>query len=223
MRIPYIFEFKNSALLGFFSSLRELSIKRGLAPEIKNETLEHIEDILFAIKLTAGSLDSDIAVRIEAVFSALNLLSEAEQERLAALFGVDRRNIRGYLIRLGQSDFKSVVKGVKSINPDAWRFEEVASSARKDKEEIMEYLKLLENNLYEIEMIAHREIKMHMKKSKNELIKAESTKETIKRIHNVRAEAKALMKRYYPYYRGRRTIESQLAWLEEYEKAIISQ
>ncbi len=223
MRVPYIFEFKNSALLGFFSSLRELSIKRGVAPEIKNETLEHIEDILLAIKLTAGSLDSDIAVRIEAVFSALNLLSEAEQDRLAALFGVDRKNIKGYLIRLGQSDFKSVVKGVKSINPEAWKFEEVASSARKDKEEIMQYLKLLENRLYEIEMIAYREIKMHMKRSKNELIKAESREEAIKKIHDIRAEAKALMKRYYPYYRGRRTIDSQLEWLEEYEKAIISQ
>jgi len=225
LRVPYMFEFKTSALLGFFSSLRELSIKRGLAPEIKNETLEHMEDILLALKITAQSLDSEAALKIESVFSALNLLSEAEANRLARNFGVDRKNLRGYLLRRVQSDFKTVANAIERVSPGAWKFEEVVSSAREEKEEVMKHLKLLENLLYEVEMPVHREIKRHMKRSKEELMMAESSsrREVLRKVQEVRRRAKTLIKRYYPYYRGRKTLENQLSWLEEYERAITPQ
>lgn len=217
IEIPYMFEFRSSALIGFFSSLREISRRRGISPEIANETLEHIEDILLALKFTAESLDSTPAVIVQSVYTALERMSEEERGRLALYVG---GNLRAELTKIALSNPERAEKILQRVNPECWQPERVREELKREKEEVLVRLKTLDSLLYQVEIACHLKIKRHMQSSKKKLQEAHP-EEIEERIQEVRARAEDLLRRYYPYYRGRVTLENQLSWLEEFERATV--
>jgi len=220
LKVPYMFEFPSSSLLGFFSSLRQLSVDRGIPPEVKNETLEHIEDIVKALEITAESLDSEVALRLGTVYGAFYSLSPEEKQRLSRLLGVERGELLSFLLKSAQGNYEEMSRAVKKINASAWAPEEARKEAGEEKEELRALLPGLDRMLYGLEMDIHREVRDHMKLSREELKEADGEGKEREKIAEVRAGAKDLLDRLYPYYKGRSTLVQQLEWLEEYESSL---
>ncbi len=218
--IPYMFEFRSSALLGFFSSLREISKRRGLPIEIVNETLEHIEDILLALKFTAESLDSTPAVVLQSVIAALEQLDKEEKSKLTLYIGGDIESLRAQLTKIALGNPEKAGEILREVNPDCWQPEKVRQELRKEKEDVLRRLRGLDRLLYQVEIACHLRIKRHMQNSKKKLQEA-NPDNVEERIQEVRAKAEDLLRRYYPYYRGRVTLENQLSWLDEFERATV--
>ena len=199
LSIPYIFELKSIALANFIGNLREISKRRGLPPEMANETLEHMEDLVEALELSAEQLITEIGIALRFVES----LDADEDEK--------RRLMKTLIIR--ECSPREILRDKDTS--------EIRTSAEEEREQVLRLCGDIRANLIAVEDPMTREVNEHLiavRKRLKALEAAPSTPlEFKKQIDALRKETADLLQRMYPLFRARRTLMSLLEFIDEFE------
>lgn len=190
LEIPYIFEFKSIDLANFVGNLLAISKRRGAPPEVVNETLEHIEDLLQALEISAQQLVSDVGV-------ALRIVGDSTEEITKVLRGETKPDEV-----FSRADV-----------------EEYRRAAEEEKQLILEACEAVKTNLIAVEEPVIKEVNSFLLEKKKRL-KALETADKKKELEKVRKDASQLMSRTYPYLQARNALETLLRFVDEFEKTI---
>jgi radical SAM superfamily enzyme YgiQ (UPF0313 family) len=198
--IPYIFELKSTALANFIGNLREISRRRGLPPEMANETLEHLEDLIEALEISAEQLVTELGIAIKYVES----MDIDENERTGLIRALITRELSPQEIFTGED-----TSGIRI-------------SAEEERERVMKLCSDARANLMAVENSITREVNEHLINLRSRLKSLETSPSTggeIKEdLDSMREETAAILRRAYPLFRARRALESLLDFIDEFER-----
>ncbi|MBI4343986.1 MAG: cobalamin B12-binding domain-containing protein [Euryarchaeota archaeon] len=214
LEIPYIFEPRSMALANLLGNLMALSRRRGVAPEALNETLEHMEDLVQALEVSAKHLTTPTGLAFE-------LLGSAPQEALDSLG--ERLEIPGGRVGLVQALAKGrleptvLLEAMRSA-PLAPIIEKVQGELSEERAAVLALCQEIKRDLDTVEGAIIREVNGHLQERKKRLIEAGSLprEELLRKAAEVQGATEALLARFYPYLKARRTLEALLAWLEKF-------
>ncbi|NOZ58292.1 MAG: radical SAM protein [Euryarchaeota archaeon] len=213
LEIPYIFELKSVQLANFLSILKEMARRRGLPPEQLNETLEHLEDLIAALKVAAQHLRSELAPCLE----YLSSLGEEDRARLARLLGLPSPRIESHLLS-GRVSAAELERAVERLGEgEAERLRQLPERLREESLALERRCGEMEHLLYALESDIYMQIRAHLRRVREELRQLErsggATREALQEYISTSQE---LLHRYYPYYLARSALQNLIAWLEEY-------
>lgn len=199
LEIPYIFEFKSIDLANFIGNLFAISKKRGLPPEVVNEALEHIEDLIQALEVSAQQLASEVGLALR-IIEYSNKGREEKRQEISRL-------LRG------------------AVKPEAFfngvKVEDYRKAAEDEKERILEACEAVKKYLIAVEEPVIKEVNSHLRASKTKLNALENTADKnvlAEELENLRNKTEKLLLRTYPYLRARNTLEALLGFIDEFEK-----
>jgi radical SAM superfamily enzyme YgiQ (UPF0313 family) len=200
MEIPYIFEFKSIDLANFIGNLFAISKKRGAPPEVVNESLEHLEDLVEALELSARQLVSEIGIALRVI--------EASDKSVEEKTMMISRVLRG--IAKPEAFFNDV-------DMAAYR-----KAAENEKQRILEACGEVKKNLIAVEEPVIREVNSHLMASRKKLkaLELAANKSKVRReLEGLRSSTEQLLLRTYSFLRARNTLEALLDFIDEFEKA----
>lgn len=215
LEIPYIFELKSVQLANFLSILKEMARRRGLPPEQLNETLEHLEDLIAALKIAAQHLRSELAPCLE----YLSTLDEEKRLKLTRLLRLPSPRIEKHLLSGGVSAAE-LEKAVERLSKrEAARLRRLPAELREESLALERRCGEMEHLLYALESDIYMQIRAHLRRVREELRQLErSGGVTRGKLQEYIKTSEELLHRYYPYYLARTSLQNLLSWLEEYER-----
>jgi radical SAM superfamily enzyme YgiQ (UPF0313 family) len=196
LEIPYIFEFKSIDLANFIGNLFAISKKRGVPPEVANEALEHIEDVIQALEVSAQQLVSDVGLALRIIES-----SNRDKEEISKL-------LRGEI---------TPADVFNSVNVDDYR-----KTAEEEKQGILNACEVVKKNLLAVEEPVIKEVNAHLSASKKKLkaLEAGDKKTQENELENLRNETSQLLLRTHSYLRARTALEALLSFIDEFETMV---
>ncbi len=223
LEIPYIFEFRSMALANFVGNLRAISRRRGGAPEIMNETLEHVGDAALALRVSAEHLNSEIAV----AFELLALISEQPKNFNAVLLNLkkqgakfsgeqDARQQLEALLARGIIPPKLIIETAQQNADLSTLLHEILPRLAKERERVLAKCKEIEENIKFVQRCVAQEVNANIAYVKKELENADS-KVAAKKALEIRAKTEKLLAQIYPYYGARLGLEALLQRLKKFE------
>jgi len=216
LEVPYIFELKSMQLANYLAILREMAKRRGMPPEQLNETLEHFEDLIAALKVAAEHLGSEVSACLE----YLSGLSEGERRELAQLLNLDSPNLEKALLS-GAVSIAELKRAVERTGEENLSIlcERLPTKLKEASTKLEERCREMEHLLYALESEVYMIVKTHLSRVRAELRSLEQRGEAFhESVHRIREESQELLNKYYPYYLARTSLQNLLAWLEEYER-----
>ena len=217
LEVPYIFELKSMQLANYLAILREMAKRRGMPPEQLNETLEHFEDLIAALKVAAEHLGSEVSACLE----YLSGLSEGERRELAQLLNLDSLNIEKALLS-GAVSIAQLKRAVKHTGEEnlSMLCEHLPARLKEASSKLERRCREMEHLLYALESEVYMIVKTHLSRVRAELRSLEQRgRAPRERVRRIREESQELLNKYYPYYLARASLQNLLSWLEEYERA----
>jgi radical SAM superfamily enzyme YgiQ (UPF0313 family) len=197
LKIPYIFEFKSIDLANFIGNLFAISKKRGVPPEVLNEALEHIEDIVQALEVSAQQLTSEVGLALRIIEA-----SKGSKEEISKVLR-------------GEVKPADVFNGVN--------LEEYIKAAEDEKERILKACDAVKNHLIAVEEPVVKEVNSYLNASKEKLKALENTSDknnVVEELENLRNETSQLFLRTHPCLRARNALEALLSFMDEFETMV---
>ena len=216
IEVPYIFELRSIQLANYLAIVGEMAKRRGMAPEQLNETLEHFEDLINAIKVAAQHLSSEMSACLE----YLSALDDEGREELAGLLNLATSNLEKALLS-GTVSIAKLKRAVERTGEENLRElgellpARLGEAGRKLEKRCEE----MERILYAVEGDVYMRVKTHLSQARAELRDMERQRSG-KSVRRIRDESQKLLDRYYPYYLARSSLQNLLTWLEEYERCL---
>tara|TARA_B100001964_G_C14261008_1_gene615551 strand:+ start:7862 stop:9922 length:2061 start_codon:yes stop_codon:yes gene_type:complete len=183
LTIPYIFEFKSIDLANFIGNLLEISKRRMISPEVLNETLEHIEDLIQALEISAQQLTSDMGLALRIIESS----------------------------NTNENEINGVLKG--RIEPEyilnSVNLEDYKKVAEKEKKKIIETLSKANEYLKDTEIGIIKEVTTYIRITYKKLKHLENVKDKsfLIQLNNLRDETNHMLFRTHPYLKSRDELE----------------
>jgi len=216
LEVPYIFELKSMQLTNYLAILREMAKRRGMPPEQLNETLEHFEDLIAALKVAAEHLGSEVSACLE----YLSGLNEEERRELAQLLNLDSPGIEKAMLS-GAVSIAELKRAVEHTGEENLRrlCEHLPAKLKEASTKLERRCREMEHLLYALESEVYMIVKTHLSRVRAELRSLEQRGEAFhESVHRIREESQELLDKYYPYYLARASLQNLLEWLEEYER-----
>ncbi len=230
LEVPYAFKFRDIDLANFIGNLSAISARRGIPPEVLNETLEHIEDLNQALKISAEHLDSSTGAAFKFI-RELGKFSKAEVTTFVEtvnkslpkgkkiLPGDVAAQMEGLLAHriLNANDILEAAKHNKKMLELLTNT--LPEQLRAEKREVLEKCKEINNNLSEVEDAIYSEIKKYLAGARGKLKKIEKLegREFFRKTGKIKKETEERMDRIRPYINGRNALEALLKFISEFE------
>jgi len=194
LSIPYIFEFKSIDLANFIGNLFAISKKHGSSPEVMNETLEHIENLIQALEVSAQQLTSEVGLALRIIEA-----SNGSKEEISKV-------LRGEIKPI------DVFNGVN--------LEDYRKIAKEEKQGILEACNAVKKYLTAVEEPTIKEVNSYLLESKKKLNALENTSDkntVVEELENLRNETSQLLLKTYPCLKARNALEALLNFMDEFE------
>ncbi len=218
LEVPYIFELKSLQLANYLAIVREMAKRRGMPPEQLNETLEHFEDLIAALRVAAEHMTSEISACLEYLAG----LDDAKRRRLAQLLNLDSANLEKALLSgaISVAQLKRAVERTGKGNL-LKLCEHLPARLKQESAGLMRRCREMERLLYALESEIYMTVKTHLIKVRTELRSLEQQSGVPReRLEDMAEESRKLLERYYPYYLARSALQNLISWLEEYETSL---
>lgn len=198
LEIPYVFEFKSIHLANFIGNLLAVSRKRGAPPEVVNETLEHLEDLVEALELSARQLVSEVGI-------ALRVIEASDRSR------EEKKRMISRVIR-GAAEPGAFLGGVDVAG---YRRE-----AEEEKQLVLDACEEVRRNLRAVEESVIREVNSHLLESRKKLeaLELAGDKRLKRELEALRSSTEELLLRTYSFLRARSALEALLDFIREFQK-----
>jgi len=211
LEVPLMYHPRSLHLANFMSILQALSRRRRMPEERINESLEHVEDILHALRIASEHLASPVGVCIE----FLEGLSAEELGEVAEALGVPQAEA-ARLVASGAITPEQVVRAAAEAGLEG-RLREVRESMEERSRWLGSAVAGLERRLYALESEVYMEVRAHLSRVRAELRRLER-QGGASRVQVIRLleSSQEMLHRYYSYYLARSALENLVLWLREY-------
>lgn len=219
IEVPYMFEPRSMALANLLGNLMALGRRRGMAPEALNETLEHMEDLVQALEVSADHLTTPTGLAFELLGSAPQEALEPIGKRLEIPGG--RAGLVQALAK-GRLEPAALLEAMRSA-PLAPLIDEVREELSEERAAVLGICQDIRRDLDTVEGVIIREVNGHLREGKRRLTEAGDLprEALLERVAEVERATEALLVRFYPYLKARRALEALLAWLEKFKASSV--
>ena len=211
LEVPLMYHPRSLHLANFMSILQALSRRRKIPEERLNESLEHVEDVLQALRIAAEHLASPVGVCIE-------FLEREEPGRVAERLGVPPGEA-ARLVASGAVTPEQVARAAVEAGLGE-RLREVREELERRRSRLLKDVAELERRLYALEGEVYMEVRVHMSRVRAELQRLErrggASREEVEQLV---ARSQEMLHRCYPYYLARSALEKLVLWLREYARS----
>lgn len=220
LEIPYIFRLKSMALANFLGIQAKIGRRRGMPPELLNETWEHIDDLCQALEIAVEHLVTPIG-------TALEFIGEMKKEGKRNCPNlVSKLAKEGNIVCSDLSDIEMLILSGK-VSPETFlktvmedgslemrsRIREIFRESALEKESVHERCSRIMKNLREAAGKLNLEINEYLSLTKQELVEAERAKNSelaLQKTEEIRRKTITYIEKIYPYLGGRRTLQLSL-------------
>ncbi|GEM_PF-6808531 len=213
LEVPLMYHPRSLHLANFMGILRSLSRRRRIPRERLNESLEHVEDVLHALRIASEHLASPHGVCVEFLAGC----SSEELSALGSAFGVEGEQLTRMLTSGAVTPEQLAVAAADAGMGE--RLREVRERQEERRRRLGDWVAELERRLYALESEVYLDVRAHMGRVRAELQRQESLGGVSEElVQSLMERSEDMLHRYHTYYLARSALRSLILWLGEYAR-----